>query len=222
MLTRTRAAVALAALLVSSAIAYGAGNYSTYPIVGGASFCASTVTGAGTPLGGATGQGQGTGASGVCAQTVPAGPPTLTGNELIPMDTVPGSGVNPQTVTLPSTLLGTGYGGTTVATTTGTTAAVVVADGISNFIYAGAGTATYSSLTLPPNPMQNQKFCLTDAGTGVLTTTSIVVGTTGQTIVGTAVTSLPVATAAGTASTVTLSSNCWLYTTASKVWYRVL
>jgi hypothetical protein len=140
----------------------------------------------------------------------------------MPMDTGVANGGGAGTVLLPSQLLGTGYGGTTVATTTGTTAAVAVADGVSTYIYAGAGAATYTSFKLPPNPMQNQRLCLVDAGTGILTTTAIVVGTTGQTIVGTAVTSIPVQTAVGTAGTVTLSTNCWQYTVASKIWYRVL
>src|SRR6185437_4166130 len=156
-----------------------------------------------------------------CTTTVPAGPTTLTGNEDFVADTNVANGGGQETVRIPSSMLANGFGNTQIATTTGTTAAVVVADGVSTYIYAGAGTATYSSFKLPPNPMQNQKFCLVDAGTGILTTTSIAVGTSGQSIVGTAVTSIPVATAAGTAGTVTLSSNCWLYSVSNKSWYRV-
>lgn len=207
---------AVVAASVAIPAAYASGIFQGYPVVGSAAFCTSTnsqSTANTVP---------GTLPSSVCTTTTPAGPTTLTGSEVIPMDTGVANGGGAATVLLPSMSLGNGFGGTTIATTTGTTAAVVVADGISNYIYAGAGAATYTSLKLPPNPMQNQKFCLTDAGTGILTTTAIVVGTTGQTIVGTAVTSIPVATAVGTAGTVTLSSNCWLYTSASKVWYRVL
>lgn len=100
------AGVAAAAL---STAAWAAGNYLTYPIVGANSFCASTVSGAGGfnaagtgGGGGATGQGQASSGS-LCAQTVPAGPTSLTGTELIPAD----SGLaNPATVTIPSSLLG--------------------------------------------------------------------------------------------------------------------
>lgn len=89
------------AVLAAGSIAWGAGMWSTLPILGNASFCASTVTGAGG-LGGVTGQGQATTGS-ICAQTVPAGPPFITGNELIPAD----SGIqNPATVVIPSGVLG--------------------------------------------------------------------------------------------------------------------
>lgn len=100
-------AVGLTALFASGAFA--AGIYSTYPIVGQNSFCVSTVSGAGGfnaagNAGGAgqTGQGQANSGS-LCAQTVPAGPPALTDEELIAADT----GItNPATVTIPSGMLG--------------------------------------------------------------------------------------------------------------------
>jgi hypothetical protein len=93
-------AVGLTAAFMSTA-ALAAGLWSTLPIVGNASFCASTVTGAGG-LGGATGQGQASTGS-ICGQTVPSGPPLLLGGELIPADT----GLQqPATVTIPSSLLG--------------------------------------------------------------------------------------------------------------------
>lgn len=94
------AAIGLCALLVTGSLAWAAGNWSTLPVVGSAAFCGSTVTGA-TSFGGATGQGQGTGGS-LCAQTIPAGPPVLTGSELVPADT--GSQI-PATVTIPVALL---------------------------------------------------------------------------------------------------------------------
>lgn len=223
------AAIAVSALILTSTALYAAGNYSTYPIVGGASFCASTVGVNGQA--GNTGQGGGAaGSNGAyCAQTVPAGPPALTGTELVPMDTGYANGAPPQTVVIPSTLLANGYGGTTVSTTTGTTALVQAADGISNFIYAGAGTATYTSFKLPPNPMNNQTFCLADAGSGILTLTAVAAGTNSfgntPTVTGVTPTSIPVMTAVGTAGTVTLGKNCWLYQAGANntgVWYRTL
>ena len=106
------AAFGLGALLVAGGIAFAAGNYSMYPIVGQPSFCAATVSGAGgfnaqgnVGGGGVTGQGQASSGS-LCAQTVPAGPSALTGTELIPADTQIGSGTNPQSVTIPTSLLG--------------------------------------------------------------------------------------------------------------------
>ena len=198
----------LSALIASVAIAIAAGAFQGFPLVGdtAGTTCLSY------------------GNNAVCNQFRPAGPAALTGSEQIPADT--GSTGQPFTVLIPTSLMANGYGGATIATTTGTTAAIVVADGISNYVYAGAGTATYTSWKLPANPIDNQKVCLTNAGSGVLTLTGVTAsvnraGTT-PTIVGVTPTSIPVATAVGTAGTVTLSSNCWLYTATSAVWYRVL
>lgn len=224
MLKRYRgAAVGLCALLVTSGLVFAAGSFSTLPIIGGASYCASTVSGTGS-LGGITNQGQGTTGS-ICAQTVPAGPPALTGTEVIPADlftpgTTQAAAGQPQTAIIPVTALGNGYGGTVVNTTTGAQSPVV-ANGISTYIYAGAGTATFTTFTFPPNPMQNQKLCIVDAGTGIVTLSSLLVGTTGQVFVGTTPTSLPVMTAVGTAGTVTLGTNCWLYNVSNTTWYRI-
>ena len=100
--TALAAGVFLAAL---GGLAWGAGYWSTLPIVGGSSFCAAVVGSGPTQLG-QTGQGAGTPATGgpatYCAQTVPAGPPALTGNELIPADTGLAGGAPPQTVVIPS------------------------------------------------------------------------------------------------------------------------
>ena len=102
-------AIGLAALVASVGLVYGAGNYETLPIVGQPSQCVSTVSGAGgfNPQGnvgggGATGQGQAASGS-LCAQALPAGPPLLTGSEIIPADTVQQI---PATVTIPVALLG--------------------------------------------------------------------------------------------------------------------
>lgn len=202
---RFRLIAGAALLLGASVTAYAAGMFANLPIVGGAAYCALYA-------------GDGV----TCAANVPAGPTALSGNEKIPADTGLAGGVSPQTVLIPSTSLAGGYGGTTIATTTGTTAAVVAADGVSTYIYAGAGTATYTSFKLPPNPIQNQQFCLINAGSGILTTTAIAVGTTGQSIVqGAAVTSIPVQVASGAQATVTSARACWKYNLSNTSWYRV-
>jgi hypothetical protein len=102
-------AIGLAALVASVGAAIGAGNYETLPIVGQPATCISTVSGAGgfNPQGnvgggGATGQGQASSGA-LCAQPLPAGPPVLTGSEIIPADT----GLQiPATATIPVGLLG--------------------------------------------------------------------------------------------------------------------
>jgi hypothetical protein len=75
---------ALAALVCGGAGAIAAGSFSTLPQIGGASYCATTLTGAGG-LSGITGAGQSTVGS-ICAQTVPAGPTTFAGTEYFPVD----------------------------------------------------------------------------------------------------------------------------------------
>jgi hypothetical protein len=173
------------------------GNQIGFPIIGGASYCGSF------------------GNNGVCNQTTPAGPAAITGNETIVANTNLPSGQNPQTVLVPLSLLADGA--TTVNATTGAQTPAVV-DGVQNYIYSGAGTATFTTFTLPPNPYNNQKLCLSNAGTGAITLSSVVVGTTGQVFVGTTPTSLPVMTATGTV----VGSVCWVYQTTGTTWYRSL
>lgn len=85
------AMLALIGLLTPMALE-AAGMYTTYSVIGGPAFCGSNVTGA-------TGQ--------ICGQTIPAGPPSLTGNELIPLDVNPGNTGSPvQSAVVPSGLLG--------------------------------------------------------------------------------------------------------------------
>jgi hypothetical protein len=217
--------------VVAVPAAYGMGLFQTLPIIGGASYCASSNV-SGAAQGTVTGTGGGTASAGqttgtvICGQTVPAGPTALTGTEVVPVDLyTPGTAQiagGPATAVLPVTALGNGYGGTTVLATTGTTALVAASNGISNLVYAGSGTATYTTLNLPPNPFQNEQFCVRNAGSGILSIGTLAVGTTGQSIVGVTPTSIPVATAVGTAGTVTLSANCWIYNVANTTWYRVL
>lgn len=141
-------AIGLSALVVASAAALAAGNFGTYPIVGGASFCSGYSTGS-------SGQ--------VCVSTVPAGPTALTGAEAIPADTGLASGQQPQTVTIPSGLLfqhgngaernalrGGDFGtnlwqrGTSFASATPTTAAMT-ADGW--WMYSSGNTVTVNRQT---------------------------------------------------------------------------
>jgi hypothetical protein len=213
-LTRLSGLLAVA-LTVGSVAAYAAGNYSTYPIVGQSSFCASTVSGAGgfNAVGNSngvapTGQGQATSGS-ICAQTVPAGPPAFTGNELIPMDTVPGSGVNPQTVTMSSTWLHAGY---KQIVTTGTT--VTVGAGIQNLILNLA--ATTMAVTMPAAPYDNQLVTISNASTVV--STFSVTANTGQSLVQGAA---PTALAAETAATAAQNEVAYVYNAANTSWYRI-
>jgi hypothetical protein len=81
-------------LAAAVTVAFAAGNWPDYPQVGQPSFCGSNVTGVNAAGNTST----------VCAQTIPAGPPALTGNELIPADTTLQT---PATVTVPLGMLST-------------------------------------------------------------------------------------------------------------------
>ena len=115
------AALGLGAVAVASSfVAYAAGLFPGFPIVGSPAYCTS-VSGVGTSAGtgqpsfsgtpgqfgqGFPNQGTATGQFGiVCNVTAPAGPLGLTGRELIPADTQIAGGSQPQTVLIPSALL---------------------------------------------------------------------------------------------------------------------
>ncbi len=90
---RTKLVAGLAAVAMLTASAYAAGMFPGFPIVGAPAYCTSSTT-AGVP-----------GTATNCTTTAPAGPPAITGNELIPADTQLSQGQSPQTVLIPSGLL---------------------------------------------------------------------------------------------------------------------
>lgn len=87
------AAAGLSVFAVLSTVAFAAGLFPGFPIVGGASYCASQSTPGGP------------GTAAVCNATAPAGPVAITGNELIPADTQLASGQQLQTVLIPTSVL---------------------------------------------------------------------------------------------------------------------
>jgi len=95
---------AVGIMLTAPIGASAAGLYSTLPVVGAPAISGGSTTGY-TGLTTQTGTGPGTGGP-INSTTVPAGPPALTGTELIPADTGLLNGANPATVTIPSSLLG--------------------------------------------------------------------------------------------------------------------
>lgn len=223
----TKYLAAAAAVCVAGGLAWGAGIFQTYPIIGGSAYCGSANI-SGTAQGGITGQGALVPAAGIitgttiCGQTIPAGPATFSGTETFPVDLyAQGTGVTgggPATAVVP--VMSVGGGNITVLTTTGTTASVAAANSTNHLVYAGAGAATWTTFALPASPLNNQVFCLSDAGTGILTLGAVTSGS--NSVVGVTPTSIPVATAVGTAGTVTLSENCWMFQASNTSWYRIL
>lgn len=120
---------ALVGLLATAGVAaYAAGAFQGYPLVGDTSgtTCLST------------------GNAGVCNQTRPAGPSSLTGNEQVVADT--GSATQPFTVLIPTLLLGSGATQYSVPTTGGT---VAVNANTTSVILDPAGTLATLTVTLP-------------------------------------------------------------------------
>lgn len=153
--------LAVGLVAASTVAVVAAGNYSTYPIVGGASFCVSTV--------GVNGQqgntGQGGGAAGTagayCAQTVPAGPSIVTGNELVPADTAQAGGAPPQTVVLPmASLNALPLTYSTIALTAQTITPAATSGGVFVHSTAVGGTITALTINLPAAPIDGQQFAI--------------------------------------------------------------
>ncbi len=195
-----------AAILFATAIAWGAGMWSTLPIVGQGSFCASTVTGAGG-LGGITGQGQATTGS-ICAQTVPAGPTALTGSELVPADTELAGGAPPQTVTIPVPLLASGAYAYQAVTATGLSFAIP--NSINTYLLDPTGTVSALTLTMPTTPLEGQIVRIASSAT---ITALGVVGAAGQ--------SVSNAPTALTISTTGAYNYDFIYRATNTKWYRL-
>lgn len=188
------AALAAAAFLASPLAAQADGLFSGYPIVGGSSYCNSSVNGS-------------------CVSTIPAGPSPL-GTERVPADTGLGQGRNPQTALLPSVALGGGaiqYAEplttetvTVAAAGAGTPAATTTTG---TLILKPAGTIAALTVVLPPASalVDNQKLTITS--TQIVTALTLTAGS--GTSLGTAVTAL----AAGTPVS-------FIYRAADKTWYR--
>lgn len=159
----------LAALVTSAAIGWSAGLFQGLPVVGGASYCGTTV-------------------NAVCTQTIPAGPTTLTGVEKVPADTQLSGGRSPQSVYVPTALLMNN--GTSLQT--GVAITYTVADGISNVVLSHTTTIDSAAITAPANPIDGTRVRI--GATNTVTAFSFVANT-GQTL---AVTTPTVLTASTT------------------------
>jgi hypothetical protein len=175
------AAIAVSVLVATTAGVYAAGLWSTLPLIGGASYCASTVTGTGN-LSGPTGQGQGTIGS-ICGQTVPAGPATFAGTEYSAFDLFAqgtnNPGGQPSTANVNINQLGQGV----VVDSVASGAAITIPNN-SQFFVLDTGTATTVAVTMPASAVEGQIQhieCI-----AAVSTAFSVVANTGQTIKGSA------------------------------------
>lgn len=159
----------LAGLLATIAVATAAGLYQGYPIVGGSSYCETTV-------------------NNVCVQTIPAGPTQLTGTEKVAADTQLSGGRSPQTVLINTSALM----GNTTSLQTGATITYTVAAGVSNVVLSNGGsTITSAAITAPASPIDGQRIKI---GADATVTTFSFVANTGQTLAATTPTVLTAST----------------------------
>ena len=165
------------ACALSAVGAYASGMFQTLPVIGGASYCAATVTATGG-LTGITGTGQGTLGS-ICAQTVPPGPAVFAGTEVIPNDIyAPGSSNyvgGAQTSLINITQLG--QGPAIDLTTVGTAQTI---PNVTPWYFLDGAQAAALTVTMPAVAVEGQfQNIVCEAATvGVLT----VAANTGQTL----------------------------------------
>ena len=182
------------AIVMTASVVAIAQQWPNIPIVGGASYCSSTV-------------------NNTCVNTVPAGP-ALTGNETVPADTNISGGSTPQTVKVHIGSLGAGLftlsvplSGDSITVTSVTRQLVVNPAGT-----IGALTVVFPAVT---NLVHGQRFGL--CTTQIVTALTLTAGS-GTTISG-GVTALAVPATTGAASCPE-----WIYSRTSAtagVWYRV-
>lgn len=186
-------AIGAFAAAIIGVIGAAAGQFNGYPIVGGSSYCLTTI-------------------NGVCSQTVPAGPSAITGAETIPADTNLSGGANPQTVVLSMASINalpvsvqTVVAGSAFYTYT-------VPNNIGTVIFdIAAGTISDERVTAPAAPVDGQTVAINCVKT---CTAFQFIANSGQTLAATTPTAL-------TASTTAPQGYKWVYNASAAKWYRL-
>lgn len=182
--------IGIAALVCTCALAVSQ-QWLPFPILGGASFCASSVNAS-------------------CVQTIPAGP-VMTGLETIPADTNASQGQNPQTVKVPISLLGAGPYQYSVPVTTNS---ITILPTTRQVLIEPAGTIAALTFVFPAATLLLDGQKLNICTTQIVTTLTTTAGS-GTTVLN-APTALLVPVATGAAS-----CPGWIYRAANTSWYRI-
>lgn len=179
------------AILAVAAVAALAQTFApNMPIIGGNSYCQSTV-------------------NAVCVSTIPAGP-AVAGTETVPADTNYASGSNPQSGKMSILTLGGGVLTYNVPVTGDT---ITLTNITRQLIVEPAGTIAALTVVLPAASTLLNSQRLGICGTQIVTTLTMTAGS-GTTISNAATAMLiPVATGAA-------SCPEWIYRTANTTWYR--
>lgn len=183
-------------LLASFGIALAQqGAFPNYPIQGGAAYCSSTT-------------------NGVCTNTVPAGPTTVTGLEQVPANTEKANGASPQNVLLPAQILNIlplTWQTVTIGPSVTAATPISASNVQGGIFYIASGTITAANITLPLNAYDQQQFRISANRT---ITTLSVSAPAGDTMGASAQPTVL------TASTTTAFGYMWAYHKATKVWQR--
>lgn len=179
-------------LVIAGAIASAGLWYPIFPIVGSAAYCQSTI-------------------NGTCSQYTPAGPASLTGNELIPADTQLTQGRQPQTVLIPLAAIGAAPPVWWTVTNGQAFYSETISNNVGKLIFVAANTISDARVTAPAAPIDGQIVRVSSTHT---ITAFQFIANTGQTL---AVTTPTVLTASTTAD----QGYSWIYRASDAKWYRL-
>lgn len=164
----------------------------TFPIVGGASYCGSSVNAA-------------------CVSTIPAGPASVTGNETIPADTnLAGGAATPQTVVMSMRALNAAPISYNLCAAAAC-GSFTVGDNSGGVLLSYSTTIDSATIVTPASPMDGQ--IITVAADHTITTLTLTANT-GQTF---SVTAPVVLTASATVP----QGYKFMYVLSTTKWYRV-
>lgn len=189
MFKRLLPTIAILAVAVVAAIAQTFAP--NMPIIGGNSYCQSTV-------------------NAVCVSTIPAGP-AVAGTETVPVDTNYASGSNPQSGKMSILTLGAGTLDYSAPLTGATVTALYTTRQI---IVEPAGTIAALTVVFPASTNLTNGQRLGLCGTQIVTTLTMTAGS--GTTISNGATAMLVPVATGAASCME-----WIYRTANTTWYRV-
>jgi hypothetical protein len=193
--------LAIAGSIGLSTLAFAAGLFPDYPIVGGATYCAgSSQSATGTLIGAITG----------CPNQVPAGPTILTGTEKIPADTGLASGANPQTVLIPMAALNA-LPIQFVSVSSANPANISATNTSGGVCYNSTVTITAANVTLPASPIDGEQYVICSNYTITALAVSAPAGTTLSVTTPTVL----------TASTTVPQGYTFIYNAASTKWFKL-
>lgn len=199
-MTKLKVGLAAAGLMIVSTIAF-AGLWPGFPIVGIGALC--------------WGSASTTSSVTACPNTSPAGPTVVTGSELIPADvynTTTGAPGRPATVLL--SLASLGAMPVTNINVTSASPLLSATNLMGGVVFRSAATITAANVTLPPLPIDGQRFTVS---TNRTITTLLITGANVTSVMGTNVSPVTISQANPLAP----SGFTYIFNAADISWYRL-